>query len=232
MDKVIILSVQPQWLHKILTGKKTIEIRKSMPKCELPIDVYLYCTKENTNLFKVFREVYMYFDMGVAEPFEYFKYYKLDEYDYSSKGKARFEIENGFYDELYHKLNGKIIAKFTLNKVDKLEYEITETSDFLGFDEIAKFSYGELEDKSCLKDYEIDKYLGFCAGYAWHIDNLEIFDKPMELREFDRGNKDELCKRVNSLYQCSKCKYSDKSLMECKLKVFKAPQSWAYAYKE
>lgn len=29
---------------KILNREKLIEIRKTMPKCELPIDVYLYCT--------------------------------------------------------------------------------------------------------------------------------------------------------------------------------------------
>ena len=32
----IMISIQPQWVEKILSGEKTIEIRKTMPKCELP----------------------------------------------------------------------------------------------------------------------------------------------------------------------------------------------------
>ena len=38
------ISIKPKWVAKILNGEKTIEIRKTMPKCDLPIDVYIYCT--------------------------------------------------------------------------------------------------------------------------------------------------------------------------------------------
>ena len=44
--KSIMLSIKPKWVAKILNGEKTIEIRKSIPKCDLPIDVYIYCTKD------------------------------------------------------------------------------------------------------------------------------------------------------------------------------------------
>lgn len=47
MNKVIIISEQPKGLAKILNGDKRIDIRKTMPKCELPIDVYYFCTKRN-----------------------------------------------------------------------------------------------------------------------------------------------------------------------------------------
>ena len=43
--KSILISIKPKYVADILNGKKTLEIRKSMPKCELPIDVYIYCTK-------------------------------------------------------------------------------------------------------------------------------------------------------------------------------------------
>lgn len=43
--KAIMISIQPQWVEKILNGEKTIEIRKTMPKCEFPCKVYIYCTK-------------------------------------------------------------------------------------------------------------------------------------------------------------------------------------------
>ena len=41
--KSIILSVQPQWIEKILNNEKTIEVRKSCPQ-ETPFKVYVYCT--------------------------------------------------------------------------------------------------------------------------------------------------------------------------------------------
>ena len=44
--KAILISIQPRWVAKILNGEKTLEIRKTMPKCDLPIDVYIYCTKD------------------------------------------------------------------------------------------------------------------------------------------------------------------------------------------
>ncbi len=43
--KRIIISIRPKWVACILNGEKTIEARKSAPKCELPIEVYIYCTK-------------------------------------------------------------------------------------------------------------------------------------------------------------------------------------------
>ena len=43
--KEIMISIQPQWVEKILNGEKTIEIRKTKPKCEFPCKVYIYCTK-------------------------------------------------------------------------------------------------------------------------------------------------------------------------------------------
>lgn len=43
--KNILISIKPEWVEKILNGEKTIEIRKTMPKCELPCKVYIYETK-------------------------------------------------------------------------------------------------------------------------------------------------------------------------------------------
>lgn len=43
--KAILISIHPKWIAKILNGEKTLEIRKTAPKCDLPIDVYIYCTK-------------------------------------------------------------------------------------------------------------------------------------------------------------------------------------------
>lgn len=43
--KSILLSIKPQWVAKILNGKKTIEVRKQFPKNYVGW-VYIYCTKD------------------------------------------------------------------------------------------------------------------------------------------------------------------------------------------
>ena len=45
--KSIMLSIQPQWVEKILNKEKIAELRKNVPKCDLPCKVYIYCTHGN-----------------------------------------------------------------------------------------------------------------------------------------------------------------------------------------
>ena len=42
--KSVLISIRPEWVHKILDGKKTIEIRKNRPKIETPFKCYIYMT--------------------------------------------------------------------------------------------------------------------------------------------------------------------------------------------
>ena len=42
--KAILVSIRPKYVTDILNRKKTVEIRKKMPKCDMPIDVFIYCT--------------------------------------------------------------------------------------------------------------------------------------------------------------------------------------------
>ena len=138
--KHIIISIRPEWVAKILKGEKTIEIRKSMPKCDLPCKVYIYCTKG--------KDLWMH---------------------------NKDTIILGNTDLTSYYLNGKIVAEFTLKKLGMLKY----------FSDISKcmptwFELGE----TCLTDKEIKNYLQGKIGYAWHIEDLEIYDKPKELAEF------------------------------------------------
>ena len=43
--KAVLLAVRPEFCELILSGKKTLEIRKSKPKLVPPFRVYIYCTK-------------------------------------------------------------------------------------------------------------------------------------------------------------------------------------------
>lgn len=43
--KSVLISIRPEWVEKIASGKKTIEVRKSAPK-EVPFKAYIYCTSQ------------------------------------------------------------------------------------------------------------------------------------------------------------------------------------------
>ena len=43
--KAILISIRPKWVEKIASGEKTIEVRKTRPKIEMPFKCYIYCTK-------------------------------------------------------------------------------------------------------------------------------------------------------------------------------------------
>lgn len=244
MTKCIILSVKPEYLHKILTGKKTIEIRKSMPKCDLPIDVYLYCTKGKPYLYESVEELWWWND-GVLEPFGDNYGVRLSDFELPEKFH---NSESRGWNKL---LNGSIVAKFTLNKVGKFKVEFLPLLQEMGyinpytltvFDGIFKTMF--LEQNSCLLLEDIYKYNENKNTYAWHIDNLKFFNKPMELREFYRNNFDEdEAKPCN----CGKyCEFQDYDYVENQpccgidydgsacpfLKVQRPPMSWCYVYKE
>lgn len=44
MSKAVMMSIRPKWCEKIVSGKKTIEVRKTRPKLETPFKCYIYCT--------------------------------------------------------------------------------------------------------------------------------------------------------------------------------------------
>ena len=44
MSKAVMLSIRPKWCEKIIIGRKTMELRKSVPKLKVPFKCYIYCT--------------------------------------------------------------------------------------------------------------------------------------------------------------------------------------------
>lgn len=47
MSKAVLISIRPKWVEKIVSGEKTIEVRKTRPKLETPFKVYIYCTMDH-----------------------------------------------------------------------------------------------------------------------------------------------------------------------------------------
>lgn len=213
--KAILISIKPEWVEKILNGKKTIEIRRTMPKCDLPIDVYIYCTKPNR--------------FPNTSNGNKTQILTLDE------STNKYRLWRSSYGTV---LNGKVVAKFTLNKVsDVLKNYKRKSNGKTYVDYIS--NCGEINwcQKACFSPLELENYLSLKNGYAWHIDNLQIFDNPMELSEFYRNNwlyifESTTCDKYDCEFKVDNSILGDDGFCrtsKCpKLRVKKAPQSWQY----
>lgn len=42
MSKAVLISIHPKWCEKIISGEKTIEVRKTRPKMNPPFKCYIY----------------------------------------------------------------------------------------------------------------------------------------------------------------------------------------------
>ena len=196
--KAIMISIQPQYVEKILNGEKTIEIRKTMPKCELPCKVYIYCTK----------------------------------------GKKLYKCVSNFDEDL---LNGKVVAEFTLNKIDKFDSAYSEWAYSVAPEDsempISETQFIQMaEQKGKLDCNDLLKYFGDedYIVYAWHIDNLKVYDKPKELSEFSGFIPNNKCEKHENGFACDKCDAYDKehdtclALYYCRKPIKRPPMSWCY----
>lgn len=142
MSKAILISIKPRFVADILKGLKTLEIRKTFPQCELPIDVYIYCTK----------------------------------------GQYVGYVSNKYV--------GKVVAKFTLNDVRQIY--VVHFGYYYEYKPV-DMTQAHLEERGCVSSVEIDDYLHKKKGYAWCIENLQIFKEPKELSEFAKKPSQSWC---------------------------------------
>lgn len=63
--KAILMPIRPEWCNLIASGKKTVEIRKTQPRMEMPFKVYIYCTSPNTKDPNRLLEVHNYEDQKI-----------------------------------------------------------------------------------------------------------------------------------------------------------------------
>lgn len=85
--KAVLMSIKPKWCELIASGKKTVEIRKTKPKLEVPFKVYIYCTKDNTFAEKTLRG---FDDSGRAIYYKANKGKVIGEFVCDSIGKANW----------------------------------------------------------------------------------------------------------------------------------------------
>lgn len=88
----VLISIQPKWVEKIANGEKTIEVRKSAPKCEVPFKGYIYVTKGKPYLYRV-----------------------DDDNNFELTNTLRPKVD--VYVKDYNEQNGKVIGEFICDKV-------------------------------------------------------------------------------------------------------------------
>lgn len=202
--KSVLISIRPQWCEKIMSGEKTIEVRKTAPK-ETPFKVYIYATRPKK-----------YYKCGAVST--------SDELLWLANGKI--EMCDGFKfwanGEDFQCVNGKVIGEFICDKVYNLDYLPNEYSGKFG---------GEFEEmickESCLSYDEIMQYKGKKPLYGWHISDLKIYDKPKELSEFYRICKNP-CKPSNGRIFCLTTKSLKKNGCDGKITLTRPPQSYMF----
>lgn len=177
MSKAVLMSIQPKWVELIANGKKTIEIRKTKPKLQLPFKVYIYCTRNNRK-----HAFHTYINSGYGrENFGVIGNWR--------SGKDIVDVNSHLPAYRYNAYlaEGKVIGEFVCDCM----YGI---SNFLPYDDEPHHSVLPcVLEETCLEDYEIDEYLGAKDGYGWHISNLVIYDRPRELSEFKTSCRDAYC---------------------------------------
>ena len=152
--KEVMISICPEWVEKILSGEKTIEVRKTAPKIKTPFKCYIYCTKARKPI--IVHGAFVYWDDDLA--IIHTPYGVEIRNPYGSLGKD---------DKL---LNGKVVGEFICGKI----------IDEVSVEHLTPYGL----KCTCLTKDELNAYLGNKDGYGWHISDLKIYDKPKEISEF------------------------------------------------
>ncbi len=154
--KSVLISIRPKWCELIANGKKTIEVRKTKPKCAVPFKCYIYCTKDKGISFWTGKR-YAYADDRSHNLF-----------DVCGNGKAIGEFICNKIDRLA--VCGYDDSDMKLRRVDDNLTAYNLDYDYLNK---CRLSLGELKS-----------YANGSELFSWHISDLVIYDKPKELSEF------------------------------------------------
>lgn len=231
MQKSVLFSIHPEFCELIVSLKKPIEIRKTAPKLPTPFKGLIYCTKPKKILKYVFR------------PEDYPEEMRPDKNIFCKVADGRFP----FCSEVNG--NGKIIGEFICDGITKfycLKRYAPELRCFTTLIQTTKNEIIDIEAGACLDANEIDNYLDGKDGYALHISNLKLYDRPRELSEFTTEEpvlQADIGRDACTFCDCFSCNDPDCSEKRCHaaydryLDAFRAeyslnrpPQSWRYCY--
>lgn len=162
-------------------------------------------------------------------------------YIYCTKNNGKWIGQYPFYklcDKKLNDLNGKVVGEFTLNKITKHEKNFIDFNDDIcyNFKVVDVKNAGFDTDALLLVDFDafVETYGNDKPLYAWHIDNLKIYDKPKELSEFSSFIPNNKCEKHENGFACDKCDAYDKehdtclALYYCHKPIKRPPQSYMF----
>lgn len=200
--KSVLISIKPKYCELIANGKKTVEVRKTRPKIELPFKCYIYCTKD--------KEI-----LGWHS--EYKDNIRDNEHEYKAF-TLHGQDKNAF--------NGKVIGEFVCDSITEIHYH--DWSGDYGVP-MEQFFANIFAESTCLNYEELHKYLQGQNGYGWNISDLVIYDKPKELGEFYIKCNDRNCEKCEYL---DVDRFDDDYITRCEVEyknpITSPPQSWCY----
>lgn len=215
--KSVMLSIQPKWCELIASGKKTVEVRKTRPKIDVPFKVYIYCTNvKSMNL-----DEYVKIHRATSG--------RIDDWSGKIIGEfvcdrvQRYECE--FVDDDCYE---EIASVFVDEDGDETGYIEWSNDGDIPYEEI------DLYAESLIEYIDLKKYvgLGFNKFYGWHISELVIYDEPKEFCKFFRYCGDNpKCDGCEAFYysntECGKEEYCC-SIIDGYKPLKRPPQSWCY----
>lgn len=151
---------------------------------------------------------------------------------YCSKSKKSFNRIPKEYQPLMERFLGKVVGEFACLRLEKFAVGSLRCDDIEG---LACLSYSEMINYF-YKPEELD---GKTAkeGFGWHIDALQVYDKPKELGEFRReckqyGAENPLCDDCRYFDCCRAVDYDESDcVVDGLMPLTRAPQSWCYVEK-
>lgn len=145
--------------------------------------------------------------------------------------KTRPEIETPFKDYIYCTLDGgvkgdrlmidgkvskvvcgMVIGEFVCDEIEHFTKAFFDERDERDTEEIAYFL-----EESCLSYSELCNYVKLDDFYGWHISDLKIYDKPLELSKFYRHDS-----TYDNAFGWA---FEDRAK---RVSIARPPQSWMY----
>ncbi len=164
MAKSVLISIRPEWVEKILSGEKTLEVRKTRPKLDTPFKCYIYCTKASVKYQTICGchvlnsdELYRHPEQGIKH----------------GDSIELMLCENYTKDNF---LNGKVVGEFTCDRLETIK-AATEPYGIYDVDD-------DFVAQTGLVDGALWDYGKGATLYGWHISNPKIYDTPKQLSEF------------------------------------------------
>ena len=155
MGKAVLISNRPEWCLPILERRKTLELRKMIPKLPYPYKIFMYCTRNGVTLYR------SNYDAEIRI------YHKMAHESFSN----------------HTVFNGKVIAEWTcdgaLGHCEMANADLAEQQGLVKREKIYEYSgFGEKEVYGLhidnLKIYDKPKELSeFYRWNGWYHEQLE-----------------------------------------------------------